>query len=116
FRDRHNGGQRTAVRGDVLVGADGIHSSLRKIFYPERDDFRFSGRILWRAVTYTQPFLDGRTMFMAGYQDEKFVAYPVKDDTAPQGATAVNWIAELTVGADAGANTDWNRIVDKSVF
>src|SRR3546814_17068834 len=87
------------IQADVLIGADGIHSAVRKNFYPERDEFRFSGRILWRAVTYTQAFLDGRTMFMAGYQAKKFVAYPIKDEAAPKGTATINWIAGITVGA-----------------
>jgi len=116
FRNRSKGDSLEQVRGDVLVGADGIHSAVRKGFYPERDEFRFSGRILWRAVTYTQPFLDGRTMFMAGHQDQKFVAYPIMDEAAPQGMAAINWIAELSVPSDGREYTDWNRVVDKSVF
>lgn len=116
FRDRSNHDAQHEVRGDVLIGADGIHSAVRKGFYPERDEFRFSGRILWRAVTYTRPFLDGRTMFMAGYQDQKFVAYPIVDDAAPEGTSAINWIAELSVPSDGRGYTDWNRVVDKSIF
>jgi 2-polyprenyl-6-methoxyphenol hydroxylase-like FAD-dependent oxidoreductase len=108
-------GEHHNVRGDILVGADGIHSAVRKFFYPANDEFQFSGRILWRAVSYTQPFLDGRTMFMAGYQDEKFVAYPILDPNTPEGLCAVNWIAELTVG-EQPSSTDWNRKVDQSVF
>lgn len=114
FAERQTGGHHN-VRGDVLVGADGIHSAVRKFFYPANDEFQFSGRILWRAISYTQPFLDGRTMFMAGYQDEKFVAYPIIDPQTPEGLCAINWIAELTVD-DQPSTTDWNRKVDQSVF
>ncbi|WP_397475374.1 flavin-dependent oxidoreductase [Pusillimonas sp.] len=116
FRDRSNNDAPTKVQGDVLIGADGIHSAVRKGFYPDRDEFRFSGRILWRAVTYTRSYLDGRTMFMAGHQDQKFVAYPILDEAAPAGTTAVNWIAELSVPEGEVSYTDWNRVVDKSVF
>ena len=108
--------QTQAVRADVLIGADGIHSAVRKQFYPVNDNFQFSGRILWRAMTYAPAFLDGRTMFMAGYQDEKFVAYPILDENTPEGMQAINWIAELTVHDRDWSNTDWNRKVDKSVF
>lgn len=104
------------AKADVLIGADGIHSAVRQQFYPTNDDFQFSGRILWRAVTYTTPFLDGKTMFMAGHPDVKFVAYPILDDQTPQGLTAINWIAELTVPNYDLGKTDWNRRVDKSVF
>ncbi|HUH87264.1 MAG TPA: flavin-dependent oxidoreductase [Pusillimonas sp.] len=116
FRERANADAPHELRCDVLIGADGIHSAVRKGFYPERDEFRFSGRILWRAVTYTQPFLDGRTMFMAGHQDQKFVAYPIVDTAAPQGTVAINWIAELSVPSGGRDDTDWNRVVDKAAF
>lgn len=116
FRDRSDGDSLREIKADVLIGADGIHSAVRKGFYPERDEFRFSGRILWRAVTYTQAYLDGRTMFMAGHQDQKFVAYPIEDAAAPAGTSAINWIAELSVPEGERSYTDWNRVVDKSVF
>lgn len=107
---------REQVRADVLVGADGIHSAVRKVFYPQGDEFRFSGRILWRAVTLADPYLDGKTMFMAGYQDQKFVAYPLAPTADSGGKTPINWIAELKVDSKDLPATDWNRIVDKSVF
>ena len=115
FHDRNND-RREQVRADVLIGADGIHSAVRKMFYPQGDKFRFSGRILWRAVTLAAPYLDGRTMFMAGYQDQKFVAYPLASSAADGGKAPINWIAELKVDAHDLPATDWNRMVDKSVF
>lgn len=104
------------VRADVLVGADGIHSALRRQLHPVGDEPRFSGRMLWRAVTEAEPYLDGRSMFMAGHQDQKFVCYPISEPLRQQGRSLINWIAELSVpGAELPA-TDWNRQVDKSVF
>ncbi|RYE98875.1 MAG: flavin-dependent oxidoreductase, partial [Oxalobacteraceae bacterium] len=67
------------TRSSMLVGADGIHSTLRRLLHPVGDEPRFSGRMLWRAITESQPFMDGRSMFMAGYQDQKFVAYPISE-------------------------------------
>jgi 2-polyprenyl-6-methoxyphenol hydroxylase-like FAD-dependent oxidoreductase len=60
--------------------------------------------------------MDGRTMFMAGHQDQKFVAYPISEPLRQQGRSLINWIAELRVPDGALATTDWNRKVDKSVF
>ncbi|WP_353147464.1 flavin-dependent oxidoreductase [Pollutimonas bauzanensis] len=104
------------VRGDVLVGADGIHSTVRRFFFAPFDHLRFSGRMLWRAVTDAAPYLDGRTMFMAGHQDQKFVCYPISEPLRQQGRSRINWIAELRVGQDELPSTDWNREVDASVF
>src|SRR5690606_25866910 len=60
FRNR-NDGSTQEVRGDVLIGADGIHSSVRRSMHPQHDDLRFSGRMLWRAITESNPYLDGKT-------------------------------------------------------
>ena len=103
-------------RGSMLVGADGIHSVLRRLLHPVGDEPRFSGRMLWRAITETQPFMDGRSMFMAGHQDQKFVAYPISEPLRAQGRSLINWIAELRVPDGAPPVTDWNKRVDKSVF
>lgn len=104
---------------DVLVGADGIHSAVRRSFYPTGDAPRFSRRLLWRGVTDAAPYLDGRTMFMAGHQDQKFVCYPISEQLRREGRSRINWIAELRVPGtedDTPPKSDWNKRVDKSVF
>lgn len=115
FLNRHSG-EVEEVRGDVLIGADGIHSAVRRHFYPATDALRFSGRMLWRATTEAPPYLDGRTMFMAGHQDQKFVCYPISESLRTQGRALINWIAELRVPEAHLPTTDWNRQVDASVF
>ena len=104
------------TRSSMLVGADGIHSALRRLLHPVGDEPRFSGRMLWRAITESEAFMDGRSMFMAGYQDQKFVAYPISEPLRRQGRSLINWIAELRVPDGAPPVTDWNKRVDKAVF
>lgn len=113
---RRADGQTVEVRADVLIGADGIHSAVRRFLHPQGDESRFSGRMLWRAVTEAPPYLDGRSMIMAGHQDQKFVCYPISEPLRRQGRSLINWIAELRVGEQAPERADWNRRVDKSVF
>lgn len=109
-------GGTVQVRSDLLIGADGIHSAVRRFMYPQGDQPRFSGRMLWRGVTEAAPYLDGRSMFMAGHQDQKFVAYPISEPLRKQGRSLINWIAELKVPNGELPKTDWNRKVDKEVF
>jgi 5-methylphenazine-1-carboxylate 1-monooxygenase len=101
---------------DVLVGADGIHSAVRRFLYPTNDHLNYSQRMLWRAVTEAEPFLDGRSMFMAGHQDQKFVAYPISEPLRKQDRSLINWIAELRVPGETPAKSDWAKQVDKNVF
>ena len=117
FIDRATGLPAGEVRGDVLIGADGIHSVVRRRFYPQESTPTFSGRMLWRAVTEGPPFLTGRSMIMAGHVDQKFVAYPICPDAAARGRSLINWVAELRVGGDkAPIPRDWNRQANKEDF
>lgn len=113
---RADGAANVEVRSDLLIGADGIHSAVRKFMYPNGDQPKFSGRMLWRGVTEAEPYLDGRSMFMAGHQDQKFVCYPISEPLRKRGRSLINWIAELKVPNGALPKTDWNRKVDKAVF
>jgi 2-polyprenyl-6-methoxyphenol hydroxylase-like FAD-dependent oxidoreductase len=115
FIDRETGQVVGEETGDVLIGADGIHSVVRKRFYPDEGEPRFSGRVLWRAVSEAPPYRSGRSMVMVGHADQKFVAYPI--GTTPDGKSIINWIAELFVGGDEPPmKRDWNRRADKADF
>jgi 2-polyprenyl-6-methoxyphenol hydroxylase-like FAD-dependent oxidoreductase len=113
---RTDGTGEFEVQGRALIGADGIHSLVRRAMYPNEGLPRFAKRILWRGTTEAEPFLDGRSMIMAGYQDQKFVCYPISQQLAQQGRSLVNWIAELSVPQDAPPPQDWNAEVPKSRF
>lgn len=97
------------VDADLLVGADGIHSSLRALRFPEDRGPVWGGLTLWRGTSRVRPFLDGKSMIMVGDGDQKFVAYPLE---APHsdGLQRVNFIAERR--GQGSANADWNRSVN----
>lgn len=107
FRSRATGAPLPAQRGDVVVACDGIHSALRAQAYPDEGPPIWNRRVLWRATTRAAPYLDGRTMVMAGHQDVKFVCYPI-DETGDE--AVINWIAELRFPDEATwRREDWNR-------
>jgi 2-polyprenyl-6-methoxyphenol hydroxylase-like FAD-dependent oxidoreductase len=99
FVDRTTGAPAGTCRGALLVAADGIHSAARAARYPAEGPPKWNGNILWRGVTFAPPFLDGRTMIMAGHATLKFVAYPIAPPRT-DGMQMINWIAERNMPAD----------------
>ena len=101
------------ARAAVIVAADGIHSRVRRQFYPDEGMPIWNGAILWRGLTPTAPFLGGRTMIMAGHQKQKFVAYPVDRTAFEVGASMTNWIAELRFEPTELMQRDYLRFFDQ---
>jgi 5-methylphenazine-1-carboxylate 1-monooxygenase len=93
------------MTSDFLVGADGIHSTLRKQLHPGGDPLMWSGMMLVRGATAREPFLDGRTMAVVKAPDGvELVVYPI-------GGGLTNWILKLPKGS-AGplpGDLDWNE-------
>lgn len=98
------------VESDVVVGADGIHSAVRRQLYPDQGLPRPSGLVLWRGAVRAPAYLDGATMFMAGDDRQKAVVYPLTDPD-PVGECLINWVAERPLEVDM-ASVSWNRRVD----
>lgn len=95
--------------GDIpsgfLVGADGIHSTLRAQLHPGYDPLMWSGVMLVRGATHGEPFLDGRTMAVVKARDGvELVVYPI-------GAGLINWILKLPRGfaGPLPGDVDWNE-------
>jgi 5-methylphenazine-1-carboxylate 1-monooxygenase len=103
----------TTVQAEAMIAADGIHSMVRKQFYPGEGAPKFSGIILHRGITKAKPFLSGSSMIMAGYPEQKFVAYPITPGLDEKGNQLINWIADLKVGSNENIPVqDWNRKAD----
>ena len=117
FLDGRGGAPRGEYEVDAVIAADGIHSRMRALHYPDEGMPVWNGAILWRGVTESPAFLTGRSMFMAGHQDQKFVAYPIGPDEHAAGHSLTNWIAELRFPAgELPAREDWNTSGDFSKF
>jgi 5-methylphenazine-1-carboxylate 1-monooxygenase len=111
FEQRDAGGVLEA-RGDALVGADGIHSTLRALFYADEGPPVWNGTMLWRGAAPWPSWIDGRTMIIAGGMGAKFVYYPIHADPAWPDLRLTNWAVMARVAEGAGApprREDWNR-------
>jgi 2-polyprenyl-6-methoxyphenol hydroxylase-like FAD-dependent oxidoreductase len=109
-RDRSSGAE-SVLRGDVLVGADGLYSRVRARLHPDEPPPRWGGVMMWRGVMEGAPFLTGRTVAVAGTNAAlKFVAYPISRQAERRGRALLNWVAEVKLpGRAALAGADWNR-------
>lgn len=107
-------GSEHTLDADVVVAADGIHSTVRAQWHPREGAPEWNGSLLWRGTSWSEPFLTGRSMIMAGHREVKFVAYPISN--VVDGRQLVNWIAERRVDPHEFAREDWNRRVPVSTF
>ena len=104
----HADGTRSALSGDVLVGADGVHSAVRGQLHPEAGRPHYTGYMMWRGTTVHPPFLSGASMVRAGWlATGKLVAYPIRENADGNGSQLVNWLAE--VEGPERAQRDWTR-------
>lgn len=101
---------------DILIGADGIHSAVRRQLYPQEGEPRFAGQILWRAAIDAAPFLGGATMAIAGHFHQRVVIYPIGPSASSPDKLLTNWIAQMSVDEKAPPREDWNRQVAKERF
>ncbi len=107
-----SGAPLPAWRGDVLVGADGIHSAVRAQLYPEEGPPKWNGHMLWRGAVEGEPFLSGRSMIIAGDLKEKVVLYPISREAAERGRSLINFAVWVRLGdgsAPPPRHEDWSR-------
>ena len=117
FENRRSGDEVASVTAEMLIAADGIHSTVRATLFPDEGPPRYSGRVLWRGTCIAPPFLTGRSMMQAGHATQKAVIYPISRKVFEEtGNNLTNWIMELAVPGDTPPKQDWSKKVDKSVF
>ena len=108
LEDTTTGAAKGEAQGKVFVAADGIHSAIRALHYPDEGPPQWGGTVMWRGVTKAPAFLSGATMAMSGCKARKFVCYPIAD--RGNGRCLINWIADLSFPQDYLWNReDWNR-------
>src|SRR5271163_4852105 len=107
FSDGPGGAQQSTVHGRAAIACDGINSAIRKQFFPDEGEPRYSGVNMWRGVTRWKPMLSGASMVRAGWLSHgKMVIYPIRA-AGPDGLQLINWVAEIET--PDYRKRDWNR-------
>lgn len=111
---RTNDGRDTKIASTILIGADGIRSTVRQQLFPGLPDLALSGWVMWRGVTRAKPFLDGRTMVIVGDERQRVVVYPISGPDS-DGHVLQNWILSRP-GDDASDRGNWNKPGDPNAI
>jgi len=107
FTDGPGGAVGKLVRGRAAIACDGINSVIRKQFFPNEGEPRYSGVNMWRGVTRWKPILSGASMTRAGWLSHgKMVIYPIRG-AGSDGLQLINWVAEIET--PIYRRRDWNR-------
>jgi len=110
-----NGDSLRSVTAKIVVGADGIHSVLRKKLYPHEGDPVYSGITIWRGVTPFKPFLSGADTIRVGWMTVgKLMVYPVRDNIDAEGNQLMNWVASQE--RPKPDSYDWNKVAKLEDF
>ena len=110
-----NGDSLREVTASIVVGADGIHSAIRKQFYPDEGEPIYSGITIWRGVTPFKPFLSGADTIRAGWMTVgKLMVYPIRNNIDAEGNQLMNWVASQE--RPKPASMDWNRVAHTGEF
>jgi 2-polyprenyl-6-methoxyphenol hydroxylase-like FAD-dependent oxidoreductase len=97
---------------DVVLAADGIHSAIRKQFFPGEGRPSWNGVTLYRGVTRVPATGVSPAMIWAGHSKQKFACYPIAIDQERNEAL-LNWICDLQT-AERGSvpSENWNLPAD----
>lgn len=102
--------------GALLIGADGIHSSVRARMHPDQPPIRWGGTLMWRGTARGVPIRTGSSFVGLGTHRHRVVIYPISTPDE-NGLADINWIAEQTYDATHDwTKTGWFRPCELSDF
>ena len=111
-------GREFTETGDILIGADGIHSTMRAAMHPDDPGIRWNGIQMWRGALDWPVFDDGESMVIAGDGIAKLVLYPIAPGATPA-TRLTNWVIYARTG-EAGEppprRENWSRPGDYADF
>ena len=98
------------AEGDILIGADGIHSAVRRQFYPGEKAV-FDGYLHYRGIVESEPYLTGASMVVIGHRHHRAILYPVAK--RPGGQVMVNWLAYTKIPPGSPPLEAWDTAADQ---
>ena len=98
------------AEGDILVGADGIHSAVRQHFY-KGEKAVFDGYLHYRGIVEAAPYLTGASMAVVGHRYHRAILYPVMQ--RPGGKVMINWLAYTKIPPGSPPLEAWDTAADK---
>jgi 2-polyprenyl-6-methoxyphenol hydroxylase-like FAD-dependent oxidoreductase len=98
------------AEGDVLIGADGIHSAVRQHFY-KGEKAVFDGYLHYRGIVEAEPYLTGASMAVVGHRHHRAIVYPVMK--RPGGKVTINWLAYTKIPPGSPPLEAWDTAADK---
>jgi 2-polyprenyl-6-methoxyphenol hydroxylase-like FAD-dependent oxidoreductase len=96
--------------GDLLIGADGIHSAVRQHFYPGEKAV-FDGYLHYRGIVEADPYLTGASMAVVGHRHHRAILYPIQ--RRPGGKVTINWLAYTKIPPGSPPLEAWDTAADK---
>ena len=101
-----------SATGRVLIGADGIHSTIRAQMHPGQPPIHWGGAVMWRGTSWAKPIRTGSSFIGLGTHRQRMVIYPISHPDPETGLALTNWIAEVTYDdPSAHENVGWFRQV-----
>jgi 2-polyprenyl-6-methoxyphenol hydroxylase-like FAD-dependent oxidoreductase len=108
-------GEQFVETGDALIGADGIHSALRKVLFPEEGKPRWSGRLMWRGTANWPKFGAGKHFVVAGSNDARLVLFPIAAGETDE-TLLTNWVfvhRAADDGSPLNGREEWQGRADR---
>ncbi len=98
------------ITGDLLIGADGLHSVTRRSLYPDEGAAVYAGMVCFRGAVEGSPYLDGESMIVCGDNRLRLVSYPISGSLQEKGRSHINWIAAVPFVTDKRQEEDWGKL------
>jgi len=108
LRHGKTGAKAEPIHADVVIGADGVRSTVRANLHPNLRRPHYSGITLWRGVTRANPYHSGGTILHIGAKRTgSVVIYPILNNIDGSDLALTNWVIELPGSPEIPE--DWNR-------